>query len=460
MRYTFLSVLSLALGAPIVPTARAQEILPFPPTPSASTAGLTMQDSIYKKRVEPKRLGKDAPQVVLEPQGLIVTAQDYRITLHRYRNEFRLELRDDRGQWQTVTRPRTQPEFAVVDAQGAHTSLDGPARLRQVVAGEAIVVGLTTVLPSSPPTIARVHLVCTDDGLLIQFAPEGKPGDATAACWAMPRLALDETVFDAYAYWRAPDELRSGRIADLGAPTVYAGVSPWGRQGDTDAQLSARHPTLLARSESAGPGLGVVFLDYETRWTHAHSFLQAYRRDPLYFYPAIAGHGSSTKDAWAWLAPMPADVSAAGKKIERLLAAGKALVAGFEPVAPEPEVQWTKPQPDFPAALRQPQPVEDIGRAIVYTINETIQTDDGLDLARKTGSDVLIRGWFKWGTPPDYARLAPQVTKAHAMGALFGGGITCSALYHGENRLTEQLVLDMATRGPEGQLVNAWNSRC
>ena len=31
----------------------AQEILPFPPTPSGSTPGLTMQDSTYKKRVEP-----------------------------------------------------------------------------------------------------------------------------------------------------------------------------------------------------------------------------------------------------------------------------------------------------------------------------------------------------------------------------------------------------------------------
>ena len=45
-----------SLAALFSPTAGAQEILPFPPTPSASTPGLTMQDSIYKKRVEPKRL--------------------------------------------------------------------------------------------------------------------------------------------------------------------------------------------------------------------------------------------------------------------------------------------------------------------------------------------------------------------------------------------------------------------
>ena len=40
-------------------------ILPFPPTPSGSTAGLTMQDSVYKKRVEPKRLAEGAPNILV-----------------------------------------------------------------------------------------------------------------------------------------------------------------------------------------------------------------------------------------------------------------------------------------------------------------------------------------------------------------------------------------------------------
>ena len=57
-RTTLLSILYLAVGSLILPTARAQEVLPFPPTPSASTAGLTMKDSTYKKRVEPKRSGR------------------------------------------------------------------------------------------------------------------------------------------------------------------------------------------------------------------------------------------------------------------------------------------------------------------------------------------------------------------------------------------------------------------
>src|SRR5580700_4111274 len=62
---TIFTVLSLALGAFIASPAGAQEVLPFPPTPSASTPGLTMQDSIYKKRVEPQRLPKDAPNILI-----------------------------------------------------------------------------------------------------------------------------------------------------------------------------------------------------------------------------------------------------------------------------------------------------------------------------------------------------------------------------------------------------------
>ena len=41
------------------------ESLPFPPTPSASTAGRTMQESIYKRRVEPRRLPEDAPNILI-----------------------------------------------------------------------------------------------------------------------------------------------------------------------------------------------------------------------------------------------------------------------------------------------------------------------------------------------------------------------------------------------------------
>ena len=36
------------------------------------------------------------------------------------------------------------------------------------------------------------------------------------ACWTLPRIALDQTLFDGYAYWREDDQIRSGPIADLG----------------------------------------------------------------------------------------------------------------------------------------------------------------------------------------------------------------------------------------------------
>jgi arylsulfatase A-like enzyme len=47
------------------PMATAQEILPFAPESSGSTAGLTMETSTYKKRVEPKRLAADAPNILI-----------------------------------------------------------------------------------------------------------------------------------------------------------------------------------------------------------------------------------------------------------------------------------------------------------------------------------------------------------------------------------------------------------
>ena len=40
-------------------------VLPFPPTPSASVVGLTLNDSIHQRRQEPKRLSPDAPNVLV-----------------------------------------------------------------------------------------------------------------------------------------------------------------------------------------------------------------------------------------------------------------------------------------------------------------------------------------------------------------------------------------------------------
>jgi hypothetical protein len=111
---------------------------------------------------------------------------------------------------------------------------------------------------------------------------------------------------------------------------------------------------------------------------------------------------------------------------------------------------------EFPASLWRPVPVEDLNQAVVFTMNEATASDYAVDLSRRTGSDLLIRGWFKWGQAPPVQQWQEALAKLHQLGALFGGGITCSALYDGENGLTQAQLLDMATRGRDGQLVNAW----
>jgi hypothetical protein len=46
-------------------SVQAQDVLPFPPALSGSVAGLTIQESTYKKRVEPKHLAEGAPNILI-----------------------------------------------------------------------------------------------------------------------------------------------------------------------------------------------------------------------------------------------------------------------------------------------------------------------------------------------------------------------------------------------------------
>ena len=47
------------------PKVNAQEVLPFPPTPSASIAGRTMQESVYHQRVSAATLARRMHQIFL-----------------------------------------------------------------------------------------------------------------------------------------------------------------------------------------------------------------------------------------------------------------------------------------------------------------------------------------------------------------------------------------------------------
>ena len=65
MKRRLLSTLFLILPLLAVGPARAQDVLPFPPTPSASIAGRDIQESVYKPRVEPRRLPAAAPNILI-----------------------------------------------------------------------------------------------------------------------------------------------------------------------------------------------------------------------------------------------------------------------------------------------------------------------------------------------------------------------------------------------------------
>lgn len=60
-----LATLGIVLAPVFASVGAAQEILPFPPAPSASQAGVTIESSTYKKRVEPKRLPEGAPNILV-----------------------------------------------------------------------------------------------------------------------------------------------------------------------------------------------------------------------------------------------------------------------------------------------------------------------------------------------------------------------------------------------------------
>lgn len=64
-RPCFAAALVLTLGCVFVSLAGAQQILPFPPVPSASQAGVTIESSTYKKRVQPNRLPDHAPNILI-----------------------------------------------------------------------------------------------------------------------------------------------------------------------------------------------------------------------------------------------------------------------------------------------------------------------------------------------------------------------------------------------------------
>ena len=62
---TLLVLLGSLLAYPVAAAVNDGSVLPFPPTSSASVAGRTLQESKHQRRVEPDRLPKDAPNILI-----------------------------------------------------------------------------------------------------------------------------------------------------------------------------------------------------------------------------------------------------------------------------------------------------------------------------------------------------------------------------------------------------------
>lgn len=94
----------------------------------------------------------------------------------------------------------------------------------------------------------------------------------------------------------------------------------------------------------------------------------------------------------------------------------------------------------------------------LFTINEFDNDSTALQLSTEVPSQDWVRAWFKWANAPNLNGLGYMVKLAHQHGALFGGGVTCSALYPHENGISTAQFMNMATRDPYGRLYKVANS--
>lgn len=385
----------------------------------------------------------------------MVTGAGYQLALSRGRADLILALQRPDGTWDPVTRAPTALAFGILSAEAVWTANGLPVSWERTSVAAAEVFAGQVLLEPLQGARLNLHLVCADEGILVGAEVEGAT-DRAGSLWSPPRLELPTSGWDSYAFWAQDGQYRQGRIADLAPRPAYAGVSPWGEQGDTTRELAAEAPGLIVRSTARGLGLGVVLVDGPA-WAGSAAFLQVHTAANLYLYcgyTPLARAGTGCR--WAWLAPFAAGDAAVDRaRVTALLARSRALLAAYAPVRPRP-APGALPVPDFPAQLQRAAPVGDIRDAVIYTINEGTRSAYGMNLARKVGSEVMIRAWFKWNQAPALERWRELPAQAHAQGALFGGGITCSALYDTENGISASQLGDMATRGPDGEFVDAW----
>ncbi len=420
-----------------------------------------------------------APRVEVHDGTVMIAGEGYRARFVPESAGFDLDIQDAGGRWQPVAASSTGTTL------GMFADREYPASGRRATwalrpDADTVVVGQQVVLDARRGLALELHCCCTDRGLLLGSRLIGPPPAVRSGwLWSPPRLALDPQRWTEYQFWDAEGRSHAGRIAALDPCPAYAGISPWEQRGDTVAALDAQRPALIIQSGDAihvagslrdaksghpvtgvrSASLAVVYIDYAKRWRQAKMFVQRHQAESVLLYSGYAPVDAAVEPLWAYLAPLaPGHAEAMAEQVAALAREGAQRAAGFQGVAPPVPANWLAELPDFPQDLRRTKPVEDINQAVIFTINETTASEDALRAARKVGSDLLIRGWFKWREAPpvsQWVQIPPQVRQ---LGGMFGGGITCSALYDDENGITQLQLLDMATRGPEGQLVDAWET--
>jgi len=399
------------------------------------------------------------PRVGVQGGAVTVAGDGYRARFVPESAGFQLDVRGANGNWQPVAVDAAGTSLALFDGQ-EHSAGARRATWAFWRAGDDVVVGQQLVLDVRRKLVLNIDCCCTNRGLLLGTRLTGPPsGDRTGWLWSPPRFRLDTQRWTEYRFWDGESRAHEGRINALDPCPAYAGISPWEQRGDTVAAFDAHRPALIVRPADGATSLAVVYIDYATRWREAKMFVQRHQPDAVFLYSGYAPADAAGEPLWAYLAALPSgDVGTMAEQVAALAREGADRAAAFQSIAPPVPNGWLTELPDFPKELRRSEPVRDINEAVVFTINETTSSEGALRGARKVGSDVLIRGWFKWRNAPPVSQWAKIPSAVHEIGGLFGGGITCSALYDDENGITRQQLLDMATRGPAGQLLDAWDT--
>ena len=86
----------------------------------------------------------------------------------------------------------------------------------------------------------------------------------------------------------------------------------------------------------------------------------------------------------------------------------------------------------------------------VFAVYEPVLTPRDVDILSRVQPDFICRGWFKWGSTPDWQAVAPLAQACREKDILLQGGITLAALYPGENGIDDSTFRDFACHATDG----------